>query len=567
MKIGIYHGYELTGSGSNEYTRYLAKNLAESGHEIHIICREPNPEQISFLSKAYKWDIDGAVKEVFSRQDTNTGCFLHQLPHNRVRPVYLTDKQRDGEVKSFISLTKTELEDYHNLNEKLLHIILLKIKLDILHANHLIYQPVAALDVCKLTDTPLIIYPHGSSIEYVLKFDDRYKKLALKAILGCSGLIIGNEEVRDRITKIYPDFKDTILAKTKIVGVGVDTNLFKPIENKNREKNIQELINLGGKGGKSPEVTKKVYVRLQKFDINSTRDYWNRYDHSLPDADLKNVLKQIPWNENILLFVGALTVGKGLQSLITALPAILDQQPKTHLVIVGDGSYREVLEALIYAIKTSDELLLSELCKKGKDLDRNDLAGPWEDVQHYLNNPDNISKLLKFGKNLDKHVHFLGRLDHSRLKFVFPCADVAVFPSVIPEAYPLVVMESLANGVIPVVTYFSGFKDGLDELESFLGKDLIDRMKISINPDIRIESIISNISGLLSEPGLNKYSSKLRQMAIKKNDRKIKASLRQMAIKKNDRKIKASLREIAVENYDWKKRASQMVDAYSTFTI
>jgi len=43
LKIGIFHGYELTGSGSNEYTHYLARALAAAGHEIHIICREPVP--------------------------------------------------------------------------------------------------------------------------------------------------------------------------------------------------------------------------------------------------------------------------------------------------------------------------------------------------------------------------------------------------------------------------------------------------------------------------------------------------------------------------------------------
>ena len=33
MRIGVYHGYELTGSGSNEYTRYLARALAREGHD------------------------------------------------------------------------------------------------------------------------------------------------------------------------------------------------------------------------------------------------------------------------------------------------------------------------------------------------------------------------------------------------------------------------------------------------------------------------------------------------------------------------------------------------------
>jgi glycosyltransferase involved in cell wall biosynthesis len=533
MRIGLYHGYELTGSGSNEYSRYLSKNLADSGNEVHIICREPNPEKISFLSEAYSWDKVGNVKSLFKRDSIKEICVLHQLPHAKVRPVFLTDKQREGNVKSFISLSSSELDEYHKLNEKLIKVILSKYRFDVLHANHLIYQPVAALGSCISTSTPLVIYPHGSSIEYAIKVDDRYKILALKALLGCSGLIIGNREVRDRILKIYSEHRDTILKKSKIVGVGVETSLFKPVKKEERGRNISELVKTNGKGGKSPKLSQELINKLENLDISATQAYWNKYDQSLPDKDFNEKLKQIPWNEKIMLFVGALTAGKGLQSVITALPAILSQHPNTHLLIVGAGAYREVLEGLVYAISTANKSLLFELCKRGIDLDRNELTGPWEDVQIYLNKPKNLAKTFNNGKLLKTHVSFLGRLDHSRLKYLFPCADLTIFPSIIPEAYPLVLMESLSNGVLPLVSYFSGFKDGLDELEPFLGKELIDKMKISIDPRNRIENIISNVSYLLSNNDLNLYSAKLRK--------------------------------IAVEKYDWKIRVEQMVETYTYF--
>ncbi len=533
MRIGLYHGYELTGSGSNEFTRYLARSLVASGNEVHILCREPFPENIPFLSKAYAWNRDGGAKTLFVRSGSEAVCVLHQLPHARVRPVYLTDKQRPGNVKSFLSLSQSELDDYHKLNEAVLRSILAEAKLDVLHANHLIYQPVAALEACQSTGTPLIIYPHGSAIEYIIKHDDRYKRLALRGLLGCTGLIVGNREVRDRIVGLYSEHREAILAKTRIVGVGVDTNLFRPITRKDRKKNIRDLMNMHVQGGKTPDLTRELHHRLQRVDINATRDYWDKYDHSLPDADMSDHLARIPWNEKILLFVGALTVGKGLQSLIAALPTILSRHPHTHLVIVGSGAYREVLEALVYAIANSNKDLLLELCTRGMDLDRSELRGSWEDVQRYLENPHNLSTIMANGTALDKHVHFVGRLDHSRLKFLFPCADLAIFPSIVPEAYPLVVMESLSNGVLPVVSYFSGFKDSIDELGLFLGKGLIDRMKLSVEPAQRVDVMISNICELLVDPDAGCYGPQLRQ--------------------------------IAVENYDWKKRARQFVDAYSHF--
>ena len=530
MRIGLYHGYELTGSGSNEYTRYLAKTLTELGHEIHIVCRETSPENIPYITKVYEWDKNGESKIIFDNISTNP-CILHQLPNASVHPVYLTDKQRVGNVKSFASLTNEELDEYHQLNHKVLYSILSKTKLDILHANHLIYQPNAALEACKSNNTPLIIYPHGSSIEYVIRADERYKTLALQAILECTGLIIGNHEVRDRIINIYPEYKDTILAKTKIVGVGVDTSLFKPIERDKRKNNINDLINTQGKGGKTTDLVKELESQLQNFNLESTKQYWDKYNHSLPDENLNDQLLQIPWNLNILLFVGALTAGKGLQSLITALPIILKEQPDTHLIIVGAGTYREVLEGLYYAIRTSNKKLFLELCKHGMDLDRSELSGPWKDVQFFLNNSDNLSEIITHGPKINNHVHFLGRLDHSRLKYLFPCADLSIFPSVIPEAYPLVLMESLSNGVIPVVSYFSGFKDGVDELEPLIGNEIVEYMKISNDTSQRIDTIISHIKGLLSKPDLISNTSKLRQ--------------------------------IAVEKYDWITRAKQLVQAYS----
>lgn len=533
MRIGLYHGYELTGSGSNEYTRYLARYLVEAGHEVHILCREEHPEQIPYVTHAYVWKSDGTVETLFAHEQKKPACYVHQLPHGKVRPVYLTDKQREGHVKSFVALSNSELEAYHQLNERLLTKILSGYHLDVLHANHVVYQPVAALRPCKMTGTALIIYPHGSAIEYTLKPDKRYRDLALKGILGCTGLIIGNREVRDRILDLYPEHREAILTKTRIVGVGVDISLFQPVERLEREQSIQQLIATNGGGGKPPALTKELHNLLQNGDIHITRKYWDRYNHSLPDADLNEHLRRIPWNQNILLFVGALTVGKGIQSLIMALPSVLKKHPETHVVIVGAGAYREVLEALVYAISTSHEDLLLKLCEKGLDLDRNELAGPWTDVQTYLSKAGNLPYVLENGKNIAQHIHFLGRLDHSRLCYLFPCADLAIFPSVIPEAYPLVVMESLSNGVLPLVSYFSGFKDSVDDLRPLLGENLNDLMKIPVDRDTRVKAIASNVNTLLAD--------------------------------KNLKNIRPTLRQIAREHYDWSLRAQQMVEAYRCF--
>ena len=106
MRVAIFHGFELTGSGSNEYTRYLSRALARQGHDVHVLCREPDPASIPRTWRAL---LPGTARERTdgsSRADAGEeGVTLHQLANGAVRPVYVTDKQRAGNVKAFESLT------------------------------------------------------------------------------------------------------------------------------------------------------------------------------------------------------------------------------------------------------------------------------------------------------------------------------------------------------------------------------------------------------------------------------------------------------------------------------
>ena len=535
MKIGLFHGYELSGSGSNEYVRYLARTLAQAGHEIHIICREPNPKSFDFINKGIKWELNGDSKILFDRESTNGGkSILHQLPSPSINAVYLTDKQRPGNVKSFGSLTDEELKLYHQFVVNSLIPVLKAYPVEILHTNHIVYQPVAAAEVCPRLGIPFIIFPHGSAIEYTLRSDNRYKKLALEAIKKADGLIIGNFEVRDRILKLYPDSREKILAKTEIVGVGVDTSLFLPVKKNARNNKIEKLFSKGPFDGKPAELSDVLFSQLDKGQWETISNFRKSYQNNFPDRNFIDHLKKIPWeNGKILLFVGALTVGKGIQSLIVSLPFILRQNPNIHFVIVGSGAYREVLEALIYAITKKDEKLLEHLIQNGYDLDQNELTGCWEDIQHFLTKSNIRDELFTYGSNLQDHVHFLGRLDHDLLRFVFPCADFAIFPSTFPEAYPLVIIESLSNGVFPLASYFSGLADSIDSLIPFFGQKVVNRMKIPIDAEKRIPGLISNLTNLLADESIVE--------------------------------LKKSLRKVAEENFDWEIITKQMVAAYSKF--
>ena len=340
--------------------------------------------------------------------------------------------------------------------------------------------------------------------------------------------------MRDRILKLYPDSREEILAKTEIVSVGVDTSIFTSVEKFSRNTTIKNIFDKGPFDGKPPELLNALYAQLDKGQWETITTFRKSYQNKFPDKNITDQLKKIPWeNGKILLFVGALTVGKGIQTLIVSLPFILRRHPETHLVVVGNGAYREVLEALVYAISKKDNKLLDYLIQNGYDLDQNEFSGSWEDVQYFISKSNMRDELFTYGVNLQSQVHFLGRLDHDLLRFVFPCADFALFPSIIPEAYQLVITESLSNGVFPLASYFSGSADSIDSVIPFLGQKMVDRMKISVDVKKRIPGLITNLSDLLTDESINKS--------------------------------KSDFRKVVVENFDWKIVAKKMVAAYSKF--
>ena len=93
-------------------------------------------------------------------------------------------------------------------------------------------------------------------------------------------------------------------------------------------------------------------------------------------------------------------------------------------------------------------------------------------------------------------------------------------------------MESLANGVLPVASNFSGFAEGLDNLIPDLGQEKVDLMRLPMDDSMRVQGIADGIASLLGDP--NDWS--------------------------------ADLRKIATGRYDWAIRAKEMVCGYERFS-
>ena len=66
MRILLWHGYLLGGTGSNVYSRALAREWSRGGHEVVVVSQERAPERSDLGgAKAVAVDLPGRLLPVF----------------------------------------------------------------------------------------------------------------------------------------------------------------------------------------------------------------------------------------------------------------------------------------------------------------------------------------------------------------------------------------------------------------------------------------------------------------------------------------------------------------------
>ncbi len=199
---------------------------------------------------------------------------------------------------------------------------------------------------------------------------------------------------------------------------------------------------------------------------------------------------------------------------------MLAAEPDTRLIVVGHGPQREPLEVMIWALQNGYADLISNIVKWGEELEGNGEKS-LEETQLYFDHLKKTNELENYFKKAQKHIDkdrviFTGYLTHRELCCLFPACDVAIFPSVVAEAGPLVFLEAMASGCFPVGTYFAGMAASIDSVSQAVPPDVTDLMKLSPRADQTVLDIISNVKKALYVDG--KYKEKLRAVAIEKYD-------------------------------------------------
>lgn len=526
--IAILHGYLLEGSGSNLWTRSIIESLCINGETVHLVCQENHPELYESISEVILYRLNGETETILNRKSPHSGrCIMHKPELGKTLPVYVTDKYEEfTDVRPMVDLSDEEVDNYLQVNIKTLQRVVTENNINALLANHAVLMSVVAQRVANLQNIPYAIMPHGSAIEYAVKKDKRFFNYAESAFKDAKRIYVIGNEIRSRVNKLFPSIPD-MDPKMIDLNLGVNTALFNPVKVSNRTESISKLCSLlaGVKRGKtedqSRQLVKGLSPDISKAELTTLIQDSSTYNAKLTDTNAEEKLQMIDWeNEKIILFVGRLIASKGLHSIVAALPEILDKEPNARLVVVGHGPQRESLEAMIWAFKNGHTDLVKNIVKWGRELEDNG-DKHLEEFQLYLDHLEKTGELDNYFAKAQKYINedrivFTGYLTHRELCCLFPTCDVAIFPSVVAEAGPLVFLEAMASGCFPIGTYFAGMGASIDSVSYAIPPEVVDLMKLSSNAHQTVRDIVTNVKSALYVD--ETYKDKLRQVAIEKYD-------------------------------------------------
>lgn len=194
MRIYIWHGYLLSGTGSNEYTRALARTLSHQGHDVTVFCQDPD---------AASFDLGGAT------------VVRPQLPG--ALPVFVLDRYAQARPALVADLPRAELDAYVRANAEA---ISSQGPADLLIANHLVLGgPVAAA-----TGLPHMVKAHGSELEYAMRGNPGLCAWAAETLASSRCILAGSEHIKG----VVMDLLDIDPALIEVIPPGVDTHAMRP---------------------------------------------------------------------------------------------------------------------------------------------------------------------------------------------------------------------------------------------------------------------------------------------------------------------------------------------------
>jgi glycosyltransferase involved in cell wall biosynthesis len=280
MRIFVWHGYLLAGTGSNVYTRQLAREWSRAGHDVTVFSQDPDPA---------RFDLGGAAAV---RPDV--GGLL---------PVFVLDEYAGYDVKLLQDCTRAELDAWVEANASAVRE---RGHADLVFANHvLLGGPVGAAAGSRYA-----VKAHGSELEYSMRGNEPLSRWGGEALAGAAATFAGSEHIREVVAEVCGTVE-----RVHVVPPGVDVDLWRP---RPREDALEALV------------------------AEARRDPPNPGDANerLPDEGNADRLGSfLAGDRPTVVFYGKLIRNKGVQVLLEALRGV-----DSRSVVVGFGDYRAPLE-------------------------------------------------------------------------------------------------------------------------------------------------------------------------------------------------------------------------------
>jgi len=434
MKILIFHGYLLRGTGSNIYNANLAQALARLGHDVHLLCQDLEAGELDWVNSVGTWPDAGddgigplSVEELRSLAGEGS-VTVYRPPIGPLLPVYVEDPYEGFEARAFPRLSDQEVEHYISVNVEAVRSVQDRIGgADAALANHLIMGPVV---FARAGVRPYAVKNHGSDLEYTIKPNPRFVPYAAEGLEPAAAVLVGSHHTAASMWEAVPGLG--LEEKTGFGPPGVDTRAFAPLDPAGHEARIRSLRD--EIEGEPPSTT----FGREAEDAVAALD-------AFAAADGPRVI-----------FVGKLIVSKGVDLIVAAWPLIRAANPGASLLLVGFGAYEMGLRALVTAVCDGDLDAAREIAAVGRGLEGGEEA-PLEFLSGFFASPP--EGYAEAGRAARGSIQFAGRLEHSEVAEVVPAADSMIVPSTFPEAFGMVAAEAAASGVLPVCAEHSGLAE------------------------------------------------------------------------------------------------------------
>jgi glycosyltransferase involved in cell wall biosynthesis len=464
MRILIFHGYLLGGTGSNVYNARLAVALVALGHEVHLLSQDRHPDQQPFVDAIGDWDT-GELEVRVLREKVR--CTVYRPNIGALLPVYVADRYEGIEARTFAECSEAEVAAYIDANVLAVRDVIARARPDVALANHLVMGPVI-LARALAGEIPYAVKVHGSALEYTVKpHPERFLPYAREGLAGARAVLVGSHHTAASLWATLGDL--ALPERTRLGPPGVDVARFAPRDPQRAVAGLGELtVRLRSASSSGPE-------------RETAASAFARDDRAAADA-----LERLqPARDRLVAFVGKLIVNKGVDLLLASWPLVLQSVPGARLLVVGFGADRPLLERLLGALATGD--------LEGAEA----IALPH--LRAFLRSlrPAARARYARAARALPERVVLTGRLDHDELIDLLPACEAMVVPSTFPEAFGMVAAEAAACGALPISAAHSGLAEVSRTLARAVPEEVVPWLSFRVD-DSSVEALAERVIAWLT---------------------------------------------------------------------